>query len=251
MIFEEIDDVYDAIMLGLTHDTLMIIGWRHIQSLLAQERPPWAGCRIICVGAWGEDLPDGVLSEEEEEKYYKLASLHSKSDKLGPGHEDSDSGTESFNLYNIIPYILGDVDIRFPKRPPSGLFSEERRVFQEIIDKRYYWWKGWVLMNLSSKQYVTSKAAAKILPSMDATDARCFGQLVLSQICWSSDPDCAMHFIGELNRGDWAGDRFRIVTTDVFKSKTAGEQWKEVSKGTAEWLRDILRSEDEHNNGWY
>ena len=52
-----------------------------------------------------------------------------------------------------------------------------------------------------------------------------------------------------MHRGDWAGDRFRIVTTGVFKYRTTDEQWEDVSARTAEWLRDILRSEDEHQNG--
>jgi hypothetical protein len=101
-------------------------------------------------------------------------------------------------------------------------------------------------MNLSTKQYVKSKAAARILPSMDPADARCFGRLILSQICWSTDPSIFMDFDGGLNRGDWAGDRFRIVTTNVFESKTSGEKWEDVSRETANWLRDILKSEKEY-----
>jgi hypothetical protein len=30
MIFKELDDLNDVIMLGLAHDTLMVIGWGHI-----------------------------------------------------------------------------------------------------------------------------------------------------------------------------------------------------------------------------
>ena len=247
MIFEEIDDAYDAIMLGLTHDTLMIIGWRHIQSLLAQERPRWAGCRIICLGNGGNDLPDGVISEEEKEKYLKLAG---SSDQPESGDEGDE--TESFDLYEISERISNSPDmLDSAEREPLGLSSEERRVLRKIIDGGdggYYWWKGWVLMNLSTKEYVKSKAAAKILPSMDATDGRCFGQLILSHICWSSYDCTAIHFDGGLNRGEWAGDRFRIVTTNVFESKTTGEQWEDVSESKAEWLRDIVRSDDEYQN---
>ena len=236
MVFEKIDDVYDAIMLGLTHDTLMVIGWRRIQSLLAQERSPWAGCRIICIGSSGNDLPDGLMSEEEQEEYLKLA-----------GESDQ---SELFCLYDISERIATNPD-SWVKREPLGLFSRERRVLRKIIgavDGGYYWDEGWVLMNLSRKEYVESMAAVKILHSMDATDARCFGQLVFSKICWTSNDSCVMTFHGGLNRGEWAGNRFRIVTTNVFESKTTGEQWEDVTQSTVEWLRDILKSEDEYQN---
>ena len=163
MIFEEIDDVYDAIMLGLTHDTLMVIGWGHIQSLLRQVRPPWAGCRIICAGIWAEDLP-------EQDNLSKLAGLHSESDQPEPWREDFEP--KQFNLYQISERISRKPHLWFHlvDRRRSGLSSVERRALQEIIDHGYYSWFGWVLMNLSKKEYVESKAAAKILPWMDATE---------------------------------------------------------------------------------
>jgi hypothetical protein len=126
MIFEEIDDVKDAIMLGLTHDTLMVIGWNHIQSLLAQELPPWAGCRIICVGSWGEDLPEGVMSEEEEEKLRKLSGLYSEPESR-----------DAFNLYDISGTIYNSPFIG-NHLGHSGLYLVESRVFDEIIDEGYY-----------------------------------------------------------------------------------------------------------------
>ena len=72
MIFEEIYNVHDAIMLGLTHDTLMVIGWKHVRSLILQDSTPWAGSRIICVGQDTEHLPDGFISDEEEEELRRL-----------------------------------------------------------------------------------------------------------------------------------------------------------------------------------
>ena len=99
-------------------------------------------------------------------------------------------------------------------------------------------------MNLSTMEYVTSKVASRIRRSMDPTDRCCFGQLTLSRICWSSDSSTAIYFDGPLHQGVWAGDRFRILTTDVFKARTFGEEgWKDVSVEAAKWLKDILRSD--------
>ena len=91
---------------------------------------------------------------------------------------------------------------------------------------------------VSTKEYVTSTAASGILHSMNPTDACCFGQLIH-----------AIHFDGPLYRGVWAGDRFRIVTTDVFKTKIFGEEeeWEDVSVEATKWLRAILRSDRQYH----
>ena len=237
MIFEELDDIHDAIMLGLTHDTLMLIGWKHIRALALQDIAPWAGDRIICVGTWGEDLPEGLISEEEEAE---LLSLYNTTQP---------TPTESFILYYIacdyFDGVTSTLSVNDQRR--LGLSSKELHILDQVMMKTgYHWEKGWVLMNLSAMEYVTSKAASRILHSMDPADARCFGQLILSRICWSSYDSTAIHFDGPLHRGVWAGDRFRIVTTDVFNARISGkEEWKDVSVEAAKWLEAIVRSDGE------
>ena len=56
MIFEEIHEVHDAIMPGLTHDTLMLIGWRHGDRPLHVR--PWACDRFRVVTSGGEGWKD-------------------------------------------------------------------------------------------------------------------------------------------------------------------------------------------------
>ncbi len=80
---------------------------------------------------------------------------------------------------------------------------------------------------------------------MEATDARCFGQLILSRICWSSYYTTARSLIGRFHRGAWAGDRFVIVTVDGFEAMPSTKEWKDVSVEAAEWLRMILLVMDE------
>ena len=236
MIFEEIDTAHDAIMLGLTHDTLMLIGWNHIRSLILQDSAPWAGGRIICVGGYTESLPDGLLSDEEAEELRRL-NRDLPSDEPIDLSDISREHFEHFEYYFDLPYdrLL-------------ALFSKEYRILSQIIkETRYEWENGWVLMNLSRMEYVTSKAASRILRSMNPTDGCCFGQLLLARICWSSDGWTSVYFDGPLHQGVWAGDRFRIVTTDVFKARTSdGEGWEDVSVEAAKWLKDILRSDSEH-----
>jgi hypothetical protein len=239
MIFKEIDDLDDAIMLGLAHDTLMVIGWERIRALAVQHRAPWAGGRIICVGDYGTDLPEGVMSEEEQKEMYEEAY-----DESEPEIQTQTEQTKPFNLYEISSTIFSNAESRssmdYQRR--WKLSREENLVIRRIDNKEegYYWEGGWVLMNLSKQQYVKSTVASSILPSMKATDAGCFGQLILSRICWSTDDSCSMYYEGPLHRGPWAGDRFRIVTLDVFERRTSGEEWKDVSTEAAEWLKEIL-----------
>jgi len=233
MIFKEIDNVYDAIMLGFTHNTLMVIGWEHIRALLVRDSAPWAGTRIICAGSRGDDVPGGLLSEEEEEEWDRLHLAKAKE-----GRE-----RETLNLYYIFDWFLEE---KYSPKDSKDyqrcmrLSPEERRLIRMITEEeRYQWEKGWVLVN-QTKEYVTSMAASRILPSMEATDARCFEYLLLSRICWSSDYSTAMNFNGDLHRGDWAGDRFVIVTVDVFEAMSSAKGWEDVSVRAAEWLREIL-----------
>ncbi len=242
MIFKEIDNVYDAIMLGLTHDTLMVIGWEHIRALLVQDSAPWAGNRIIIAGDYGDDVPGGLITEEEKEEWNRLCL------KIFGGE------LKTINLYKIFGRLLEEVspkDRRDYEGPmlrvlyKMGLCRDEIGLVDTITKRGYRWEKGWVLMNQTKKEHVTSMAASSILPSMDATDARCFGQLILSRICWSSDGSSSMGFEGDLHRGVWAGDRFVIVTVDDFEAMPSAKGWKDVSVEAAEWLREILLAEGE------
>jgi hypothetical protein len=230
MIFKEIDNLYDAIMLGLAHDTLMVIGWGDIRALVVQHLASWAGDRIICVGHYGKDLPEGVVSEEEQNKMYEEA------------YHEAYHEWDPFNLYDISSTIFRNAESRssMDYQQCRILLSEARPVIRQIEKEGYYWEGGWVLMNLSKQQYVKSMVASSVLPSMDATDAGCFGQLILSRICWSTDHSCSMHYKGPLHQGPWAGDRFRIVTLDVFERRTSGKEWKDVSTEAMEWLKKIL-----------
>ncbi len=222
MIFKEIDDVYDAIMLGLTHDTLMVIGWEHIRALLVRDSAPWEGTRIIFAGDYGNDVPGGVITEEEKEEWDLL-----------------DGGLNFCESFTKLCVEEDSLEFKKDCETRIGLSPEESRLVRTITEEEgYQWEKGWVLVNQTKKEYVTSMAASSILPSMEATDARCFGQLILSRICWSSHHGWTS--FANLHRGVWAGDRFMIVTVDVFEAMPSAKGWKDVSVETVEWLRGIL-----------
>ena len=237
MIFKEIDNVDDAIMLGLTHDALMVIGWEHIRALLVQNSAKWAGTRIIIVGDQGDDVPEGLISEEEKEEWGRLYL------------KNVGEGFETLSLYEVFCWLHDGLwkDTSKDYQRPRRLSSKERSLAHTITKGGAYQYrseKGWVLMNQTKKEYVTSMAASSILPSsMSPTWANCFGRLILCRICWSSDSSVAMSVSADLHRGVWAGDRFVIVTVDDFEAMPSAKGWKDVSVETAELLKEVLISE--------
>ena len=133
MIFKEIDNVADAIMLGLTHDTLMVIGWEHIRVLLVQNSAPWAGTRIIIVGDQGNDVPEGLITEEEKEEWGHLYLNRNEGEEF-----------ETVGLYEVFNRLHVDTwkDTSKDYQRPRRLSEEESWLARTITKKEYQWEKG-------------------------------------------------------------------------------------------------------------
>jgi hypothetical protein len=66
-----------------------------------------------------------------------------------------------------------------------------------------------------------------------------FGEVVLSRICWSSDPTIInMPYNGKIHRGVWAGHCFGI-TTRARHEQDVKEEWKDVSEEVAKEIASI------------
>lgn len=68
------------------------------------------------------------------------------------------------------------------------------------------------------------------------------GHVVLSRICWSSDPGVAMPYEGGIHQGVWAGDRFRITTLDRLPTPLCGGEWKDMSEDVCKELTEIWKA---------
>ncbi|KII95837.1 hypothetical protein PLICRDRAFT_693972 [Plicaturopsis crispa FD-325 SS-3] len=102
---------------------------------------------------------------------------------------------------------------------------------------------AWVLRNLTKRVYVL---AARLKTPWDreqglpddevdlgSSDAGAFlGNVILSRVCWSSDPSCSLHEEDSkrIYRGVWAGDRFDIVTLAALDSLPDAELWEDISE---------------------
>jgi len=93
-----------------------------------------------------------------------------------------------------------------------------------------------ILRNLTEHSYVRGKALKPL--GLD------FGEVVITHICWSSDPSCSMPNDGDgITRGIWAGHRFDIVTPDMVDMKdgaSAKIEWRDVSEEVVEKLRKVF-----------
>ena len=109
----------------------------------------------------------------------------------------------------------------------------------------------WVLRNLSKREYVRSNG----IPDHDADGVLAYKQdigldgnpglsrVLLSRICWSSDPSCSMHEGPlQLHRGPWAGDRFDVrVLDDVIESMKDEGKWVDVTRIAAREIYDLCK----------
>jgi len=168
----------------------------------------WAGDRIICLGDYHEDLPDGMLSISEQEELDradegKEMTLYAFADE----HYQSVDGISAFNR----PRLSGG---------------------------------HWILRNLSKYEYVREEAvkvaSVEGMGNNRSSNKIGLGQVVLSRICWSTDDSCAMSYYDEdIHRGVWAGDRFDITTINQVVVKDSEKQWTDVSDKVEKEMTEI------------
>lgn len=146
----------------------------------------WKGKRIICVGDYARDYPQGFLKPKEEVEFGDK-SLYDYSEKF-----DS---------------LFTRWDGRLSKwLKQLGLEAKCR-----VINERS------ILHNMTSKEYVRAG-------SIPQGSKLRLGQIVLIQICWSTDPSMSMDCDDSVCRGPWAGHRLEINT------KEPDESWSDVSE---------------------
>ncbi|KAA6406431.1 MAG: cytochrome P450 [Lasallia pustulata] len=106
--------------------------------------------------------------------------------------------------------------------------------------------KKWVLRNLTTKEFVTADAVA-LKPNFvegPLIYGLGFGEVVLSRICWSSDPAVGVSDELLFHKGVWAGHRFDIVTTEKLqmeRGEGGGDLWKDVSEEVVKEMETIWR----------
>ncbi|KAJ6488947.1 hypothetical protein C8R45DRAFT_1143231, partial [Mycena sanguinolenta] len=231
----DLEDIRDIICLSVTCQPLWEVGRREIYrrlTLLIQATCNWwAGDRIICVGEYlqNNDIPDHILTSEEKEEFTRLEPVPDEDDdefeyserhytlysyrfrKLRYGHAEFSMGEFLIRLklpYDVYDSLLSMVNFPYTTSQPTKSAMT-------------------ILRNLSRHQYVRQSALAR----SKARSKAGFGEIVLSRICWSSDPSASMGYKGDIHRGVWAGDRFDIVSSEWLEGLDNGDGlWTDVSE---------------------
>lgn len=211
LIFECIEDHRDVASLCLSNKALWWIGFEYLTRAIQAQPDRWQGDRILCLGSRSTDLPEGVLTPADE------AAMEADTKKHGMHPWRTPS--EFFHQH------LPDCS-----KPPSDTVRRARnRVYSG----------QWALCNVSKRQYVRAEG----LPKVGGRQIH-FGDVLLSQICWSSDPLTSMKYEGNLNRGAWAGDRFAITTLHELEARSRQEPegtWLDVSGDVMKTVVDVYR----------
>ncbi|KAG8989065.1 hypothetical protein FRB94_014689 [Tulasnella sp. JGI-2019a] len=215
--FKSIDDLEDAVALGLTCKRLLEIGLDQINHILAGYAGRWAGGRIACIGGdtKNKDLPNRRVLTPKEKAIIK------------------DGDISLYQYGNSFEEIGGEGLLQCDPDFTRGLSRVERRQYEAVVGAAGDLFDAAVLCNLSKRVYFRPEA-------VKGFGRFGLGTFLLSRICWSNDSSVSMEF-RDICDGDWAGDRFEITTIDALKG--GADNWDDVSEDMTAFMEEILESE--------
>ncbi|KZT18847.1 hypothetical protein NEOLEDRAFT_1142825 [Neolentinus lepideus HHB14362 ss-1] len=233
MIFSELDCLADVACLSIANSALWVIGFARVSELVRKHPTRWEGQRVICIGDYAEDLPEGLLKPEETQELEEFPTFY---DFVCSCY--SERYRASWNL-EFLRRLPRDEREAFELLAYPGLIGEFGFEYRDS----YYRERKWLLCNLSKKEYVRS---SKLLDTV--ADAIHLGDVLLSQVCWSTDDSTSMQYEGDLHRGAWAGYRFTVRDVEEFEEHEKDGTWKDVSEEVLKTVVEIWRSE--HGPKW-
>ncbi|OBT65319.1 hypothetical protein VE03_04574 [Pseudogymnoascus sp. 23342-1-I1] len=258
LIFGFVKCLEDLTCFGLTNTYFWDISHGIIQSRFASELGTWAGKQIVNVGDYTKpgDYPPGLFSPEEEKnltnkqfQYYDgVGEQHLTPLTLYHLTESSDfEMVEAKDISTQSTRLLGGCMMRCKNSPTDSRIvrSKSKEITHDNDSAFLPRDQAWILRNLTTKEFVTAIGIALDAKYIDGPFISCigFGEVVMSRICWSSDPSISMTYTGEIWRGVWAGHRFDITTVSRHEESTKNEKWMDVSKEVAAEIAAIWESE--------
>ncbi|KAL0955024.1 hypothetical protein HGRIS_003943 [Hohenbuehelia grisea] len=208
MIFEELDELNDAICFGLANSILLHIGAHHINAHFeeADSAYSWRGDRIMLLADSVPDAPKDLLTAEDIKKL----------------------DTWGFDE------IWGEMGEDESHRPAYMIEPDKHYRTMRKFDQVLYWTILWhqlrqetpVLMNLSKRVYVVEKTIQDIAGPFNIS----LQSVMHARICWAFEE--SWHYPnGEppVKRGAWAGDRFAVEDKSYDRCVKDGEEWTDVS----------------------
>ncbi|KAL1746819.1 hypothetical protein HDZ31DRAFT_33386 [Schizophyllum fasciatum] len=231
MIFDLLGKDWNALVsLSVTCCAMWEIGIRHLHKYFVKVRAKRSssGHRLLCLGDYTDagDLPPHLQLTKAEKRKFASSAEHTLCDLTDKfrwmGRDDLRSNLiygsgRRLHREQAVSDILEELLPREERMPPDDVL---------------------VLRNLSKRVYVSGKAVAAFNARMGKKyecygSMACLGSAALVRICWSSSSSTNTPYRGPLHRGVWAGDRFDIVSEEMFEHERGDDQpqpWADVSK---------------------
>ncbi|KAJ3717539.1 hypothetical protein C8R42DRAFT_181853 [Lentinula raphanica] len=202
------------------------------------DRHRWAGCRIILLGDYAGTLPPSMLSAQDIEE---LGLGDSQNQEIGSALYEAARDFDEPSLNQVSPLFANE-----KVRANMKLRKELERDAYTLHFGHWicFTWENfilpkpegdrWMVRNLSKRQYMTKSSK------------RYLTQMIYCLIGRSDDPSVSMPGGDWLIRGPWAGDRIDITLVSIHEEEHGNEkdQWKDITDGVMQKLRDVSDEED-------
>jgi hypothetical protein len=253
---------------SLTNLYFWRLGREYLVPFFTSYLSPLANKAIICVGDYHTtkylDYPENLLTDDEKAEleaglepgegecpieYYSRGpvNLYKLADARYSGFKDYDinslfmcrSFRGKFDYRNRFIDLARSETLGFPKHERSQALA----LAAPECEKFYPRDREWVLRNLTTREFIRAFAIDAIIKgdvNGPETLALGFGRVVLSRICWSSEPDTRIDCEG-VHRGVWAGHRFDITIADKLEKENEDGQWKDVTVDVLMELWKLLK----------
>ncbi|KAF9066093.1 hypothetical protein BDP27DRAFT_1424232 [Rhodocollybia butyracea] len=201
----------------------------------------WEGNRIIFLGDYTRDLPQGLLTGEDREKLNEWAEImKSRSHYEPPDDVSEDVSLLNRALHNMEDEFLTDYLV-YTDIPEAYRWSNLRFTgFTLRCAPSTSPENRWMLRNLTKKEYVI-RSTAGISSDSGLTQA------LFSLICWSDDSSISMECDDadreRMIRGPWAGDRIDL-TVDSLHDHKNDSAWRDITKDVLVFLEKLAKSDD-------
>ncbi|KAK4080467.1 hypothetical protein Trihar35433_1572 [Trichoderma harzianum] len=258
LIFDQIDLIEDTVCLGLASKYLWAIAKDHLHMYYASFLGRWAAQRIVFVGDDVEtmDFPPGLFSAEELDELPTTVDIPYNYEYPEPPLETYVPTTlHHFTLplfarkerFHSLSELSIDIYAACRDRNKFRYDPALKSTYRDIIAEEATYFpqdQPWILRNLTAKEFVRSEAIA-LKPEFihgPFIDGFGFGQVIISRICWSTDPCDSIDCPIPIHRGVWAGHAFEIITLAKHRAETTETEWRDVSEEVANEIAIICES---------
>lgn len=254
----------DLICLALAARKFWNLVRPYMEKDLMRGIAPWAGHRIICIGAvYPFDYPPGVLNEGEEKELSKGMDIEEVARYIKerfppyPRYVTSLSDIIEWRYVELVYAPLKpqweevrNIALYQMREYPQPMRSKVLNFSRPRPTKEYHTVnKNWILRNLTTHEFIRSEVVAGNSkhhgPYIDDLG---FEHIIILRTLWASSSSKRLVFNGrKVHRGVWAGHRLDIITFERHaKSRSSNATWTDISEEAIEDIIQVWRRPNCH-----